>query len=188
MSEAICAIGDCGRTVVARGFCQSHYDRWRHGLPLDTPIRRYDGRRGCSVEGCDRKHHAYGYCSPHAARLARVRPLTATVRIVGDDPARFWSYVDTSGECWTWLGAHVIGGYGSFSTGKRDNRKQVMAHRWAWEWANETPVPRGLRVLHACDNPPCVRPAHLSIGTHSDNMRDMHRKGRNPRRRSLDEE
>ena len=55
----------------------------------------------------------------------------------------------------------------------------VMAHRIAWELTNG-PIPVGLMVLHRCDRPPCIRPDHLFLGTHADNMRDMIAKGRAP--------
>jgi hypothetical protein len=88
----------------------------------------------------------------------------------------FWSRVDRSAECWVWTGGTVGGGYGRFGRGK------VLAHRHAWEITNG-PIPDGLDVLHRCDNPPCVRPDHLFLGTHTDNMRDMFTKGRRATKR-----
>ena len=55
---------------------------------------------------------------------------------------------------------------------------EVLAHRLSWELANGKPVPHGLYVLHHCDNPLCVRPEHLFIGTQADNIQDMMIKGR----------
>lgn len=86
---------------------------------------------------------------------------------------RFWSKVDKSGECWVWTAHRRHHGYGAFFL----NGKAQSAHRVAWE-LTYGPIPSGRSVLHACDNPPCVRPEHLSLGTHTDNMRDASSKGR----------
>jgi len=89
---------------------------------------------------------------------------------------RFWSRVDIRGhdECWVWKASRRGGGYGSFVV----NKRLENAHRIAWEIANGRPATRGLDMMHACDNRACCNPAHLSEGTRSDNMRDMHTKGR----------
>lgn len=84
--------------------------------------------------------------------------------------SRFWQRVDTSGECWIWQGGRDTSGYGKLTPDSR-------AHRISWE-LNVGPVPEGLWVLHRCDNPPCVRPDHLFLGTLQDNVADMVSKGR----------
>lgn len=89
------------------------------------------------------------------------------------DPGRFWSNVRRSDGCWEWTGSKRGNGYGCLAVGGR----QVGAHRVAWETQNG-PIPEGLFVLHKCDNPPCVRPDHLFLGTAKDNAMDMARKGR----------
>lgn len=76
-----------------------------------------------------------------------------------------------AGMCVLWTGRRDTDGYGRVGTRDR-------AHRIAWEQANGRPVPAGMVVMHRCDNPPCVNPAHLTIGTVADNNRDRHSKGR----------
>jgi len=97
---------------------------------------------------------------------------------------RFWSKVDKNGPtvphmetaCWVWRN-RLSFGYGTL----RMLGMSWWAHRLAWTLANG-PIPPALRVLHRCDNRACVRPDHLFLGTQSDNMRDMVKKGRNSAR------
>jgi len=91
------------------------------------------------------------------------------------DVERFWSKVDKSGgedACWIWMGYTGIG-YGQILWGKR----QIVSHRIAWTLTYGD-IPNDLLVLHKCDNPPCVNPKHLFLGTNQDNVDDKMRKGR----------
>lgn len=86
---------------------------------------------------------------------------------------RFWAKVEKTDDCWLWRGSVGSNGYGQLRVGAR----MVTASRLAWELTNG-PIPDGLWVLHRCDTPLCVRPEHLFLGTHLDNMHDMRHKGR----------
>lgn len=89
---------------------------------------------------------------------------------------RFWTRVERTNDCWLWTGNHFVrGGYGAFYD---DDQKLKRAHRVAWELANGRPPPSDLVVCHSCDEPRCVRPDHLFIGTQAENMSDMRVKGR----------
>ena len=78
--------------------------------------------------------------------------------------------------CWEWFRCRCKKGYGQISRGG----KLFRAHRVAWSAWNG-PVPKGLGVLHSCDNPPCCNPEHLRPGTQLDNMRDRALRGRTAR-------
>jgi hypothetical protein len=119
------------------------------------------------------------------SRVTAAPPLT-THRIGGATMAdsktitplsvRFWQKVRKGhpAECWDWAAALDRRGYGAI---RSDDGRVVKAHRVSWELASG-PVPSGLSVLHRCDRPSCVNPAHLFVGTTADNVRDMDDKGR----------
>jgi hypothetical protein len=79
---------------------------------------------------------------------------------------------DNPDHCWEWTACTYNCGYGSFKW----KGKMVGANRVSWEIANGQDIPEGMDVLHSCDNPICVNPLHLRIGTHSENMIEMHQK------------
>jgi hypothetical protein len=87
---------------------------------------------------------------------------------------RFESMFEKSQGCWIWEGTVDGEGYGYLSMMNRRRR----AARVSWELYNCREIPPGMIVLHSCDNPPCINPWHLSIGTQLDNMRDKVSKGR----------
>ena len=104
-------------------------------------------------------------------------------------PERFWQYVDKNGpippsrpelgSCWIWTGAKVVG-YGNMTVGWDRTKKRSIAkgaHIVSWI-LHHGQFSEGQCVLHKCDNPPCVNPSHLFIGTKAVNNRDRQNKGR----------
>jgi hypothetical protein len=86
----------------------------------------------------------------------------------------FWGRVERKSEgCWEWRGRILQNGYGQFDV----KRRPTAAHRYAYELTYGA-IPDGLIVCHRCDNPRCVRPDHLFLGSHADNARDKSAKGR----------
>lgn len=89
---------------------------------------------------------------------------------------RFWDRVQKTKSCWNWMGCTTSSGYGMVQC-RSISQQPLLCHRVAWSITNG-PIPGDLHVLHKCDNPSCVNPAHLFLGTQCDNNRDRDRKGR----------
>lgn len=120
------------------------------------------------------KGYSKHYCSTKC-RLQGLQQENAKNRI-----ARFWAKVDKTpglgpgGTCWEWKGSvHPVAGYGATTLKCRG----IGTHRMSWLLCRGE-IPSDLWVLHRCENPPCVNPDHLFLGTGGDNVRDMVAKGR----------
>ncbi len=138
---SVCSEVGCGKPLLARGWCQMHYNRWRRNGHPGT-IR--------SVGPED--------------EVARF-----WVKVNKDGPLPTWA--PFLGPCWLWTGGHIGGGYGQFNPGSRidNSRRKAVAHRYAYELL-VGPVPDGLELDHLCRVRPCCNPAHLEPVTHAENI------------------
>lgn len=151
-------------------------------LPRDRtdrsrPVPQSTSPRVCDIEGCTATVHGRGLCSRHYRRWQKYGdPSVVLVRFSSSRrrplAERFWEKVQRGPDCWEWLGGCYHDGYGSFRVGDRNQR----AHRVSYQLTYGD-IPSGMVVMHRCDNPLCVRPDHLTVGTAGDNVRDAIHKG-----------
>lgn len=121
----------------------------------------------CCAQGCVKPSASGGYCSMHRSRLARHGVLEPPPRPTRADLYQAYVIRTTEG-CWGWSGP-ISGGYGRVG--------HAWAHRVSFE-IHRGPIPDGAFVLHACDNPPCTNPEHLSLGDQARNMAEAATRGR----------
>jgi len=130
--------------------------------------------RFCSFPDCNRPFRRNRLCDTHSCALRagrKLRPLgPRRPREYG--PADFWLRVNKTKRCWEWTGRHSNEfGHGGFKG------HGMTPHRYSWT-IHKGNIPAGIFVLHKCDNPACVRPSHLFLGTQTVNVADRHKKGR----------
>ena len=146
----------------------------RHGTTLTSAKEVQMTHPQCNCLICGKQFTRYRttgapqiYCSA-ACRHRAFNPLRR--KPIAE---RFWVRVEKTPTCWLWRGATNSSGYGVM---QKDGRR-IRAHRFAYELTYGA-IPEGLFACHRCDNPLCVRPDHLFLGTPADNAHDMIRKGR----------
>lgn len=130
----------------------------------------------------------YGYCHCGCGQKTRIAERNHTkLGFIKGEPIRFckghresppieerfWMKVNKTDGCWLWMGGKDGDGYGGFWL----EGKPISAHRYSYQ-LNIGPIPEGLLVLHTCDQPACVNPAHFFLGTKKDNAIDREQKGR----------
>lgn len=134
----------------------------------------------CTIDLCKRPHEAFGLCKFHYKRKRNNIPLTAPFYLKKSVEERFWKYVKKTPKCWLWIGATC--------TSPRSAKRGIIrisknpphnefAHRVSYR-IHFGEIPKGKLILHKCDNPPCVNPKHLFMGTQLDNVHDCMAKGR----------
>jgi hypothetical protein len=172
MAKRTCSIEGCESLVHARGWCITHYSRWRTTGTTANPFPR--PRPPCSIPDCDRPFYALGWCNMHWDRHRR----TGTTDSPPAPPPveeLFWAKVDKNGPlpvlrpdlgpCWLWAASLNTTGYGQFSF----KRTMTQAHRVAYR-LTIGPIPSGLVLDHLCDRRACVNPDHLTVTTHRQNI------------------
>lgn len=138
----------------------------------------------CDYEPCSKPFEVFPSAFKRGARYCSAGCVTLAFQARSRETLadRFWAKVQvgTPEECWLWQGTTVGNGYGAIFVVERE--RQIGAHIVSWYLHHGTWPPDGIHVLHDCpggeDRPGCVNPAHLWLGTHTQNVQDMHAKGR----------
>jgi predicted XRE-type DNA-binding protein len=134
-------------------------------------------KKFCKVENCNKPTKQLGFCSKHSSQIARRGSIQPDLTPI----EKFWSKVEKgeTGECWNWKAGLSSKGYGGI---------KIKYHGITWNYAHKlsfylafgvNAAQYGLVIRHKCDNPKCVNPDHLLMGTKKENTADMLERKRN---------
>lgn len=177
MTGRVCSVKGCDRPHSGRGYCISHYKRWRKTGDAGGPFVKTPPvglGRICAIDGCDKPAPRRLVCEMHDHRIRKygdphfVSSQRGVPRL--PDEVRFFRHVEFGApfrgtRCLEWT-SPLPQGYGRFSI---TGQKAVAAHRWLYErWVG--PIPAGLVLDHLCRNRACVNPDHLEPVTQRENI------------------
>lgn len=177
-----CSFKGCNNKHKARGLCKNHYQQQRLGKPL-TKIKKRN-KPGtytqCTWKDCKRPHRGKGLCHTHYEQKYRYKiPLieinsTQRKKNMSFEETVLWCLNNTTwnDDCIEWNKSCNSNGYASVSF----KGKIHTLGRLILEYFNGKPL--GRIMMHSCDNPKCINPAHLKWGTQKENIQDMVKKGR----------
>lgn len=129
----------------------------------------------CSIDHCSEKILALKLCNKHYLRFKRGSDINKKSSYEMSLKERLLSFcvIDEKTKCWNWSGSKNRKGYGALSI----KNKHSIAHRESYK-VFKGKIPNGMHVCHSCDNPSCINPDHLWLGTNKDNNNDKMEKGR----------
>jgi len=188
-TQTICKVEGCGKTSRARGWCNTHYRRWkRNGDPEKTMVTIGGGSGTCSECGCNKPAKTIGHCKSHARRMSLYgSPFGAPVNPANGDLARWIgeSKTHNSDSCLIWPFGRMSNGYGSITYhGLRTTASRAMCIA-----AHGNPPTEKHEAAHSCGkgHEGCVNPKHLRWATSKENSADafIHGTGNNGSRHGM---